>query len=181
MATLGPTARRKAALAEVLEEADGYPAVGDYPEGAKEEDKVYMNETSSGILYAAMGVAQGYQSQIKVLVSVAAPGSRTPVGDDPVIHRMAVVESTETPGLGENIKAVEKDVSVWGAMAGEKPTPQRPWFQEQFSGKRLSDLVVEKRPGTDRIAAVTGATITSRAATGKKHHFTRESRKLFLI
>jgi Na+-translocating ferredoxin:NAD+ oxidoreductase RnfG subunit len=155
-----------AALAEVLGEAEDYAVVGKYdPEEIKKKGKVYMNQTSSGVLYAALGTAQGYQSQIKVLVSVKATTPGQPVADDPAIHTMTVVQSQETPGLGENIKAVEKDVSVWGALAGQKPSPQRPRFQEQFSGKRLSDLVIEKRADTDKIAAVTGATITSTAAT----------------
>ncbi|MHC5034855.1 MAG: FMN-binding protein [Planctomycetota bacterium] len=153
------------ALAEVLGEAEDYPVVGEYPEQTEEQDKVYMNQTSSGVLYAALGTAQGYQSQIRVLVSVKAATAGQPVGDDPAVHTMTVVESQETPGLGENIKAVEKDVSIWGAVAGQKPSPQRPRFQDQFSGKRLSDLVIEKRADTDKIAAVTGATITSTAAT----------------
>jgi Na+-translocating ferredoxin:NAD+ oxidoreductase RnfG subunit len=117
------------------------------------------------VLYAGMGAAQGYSSEIKVLVSVRAEEAGRPLGDDPVIHRMAVVSSQETPGLGENINLVEKDVSVWGAVAGEKSTPGRPWFQEQFSGKRLSDLIVETTRETDKVAAVTGATISSTAAT----------------
>ena len=67
--------------------------------------------------------------------------------------------------LGEKIRDVEKDVSIWGAIAGQKSTPGRPWFQEQFSNKRLSDLVVEKRKDSEKIAALTGATITSEATT----------------
>jgi electron transport complex protein RnfG len=143
--------------------------VGEYGPNATEEEKVYVHSTDGAVLYAATGVAQGYQSPIKVLVAVEADGPDTPLSDNPVIHRMAVVSSQETPGLGETINQVDKDVSVWAALAGrggESPSDaKRPGFQDQFTGKRLSDLVVEKTPGTDKIQALTGATITSKAAT----------------
>jgi Na+-translocating ferredoxin:NAD+ oxidoreductase RnfG subunit len=156
------------ALADVLGEARTYPVVGQYDAATPDMDKVYENRTEGMVLYAAMGVAHGYQSDVRVLVSVKAAAPSSPAGDDPEIYRMTVVSSTETPGLGEEIKTAQKDVSIWAAIAGERQQegpPKRPWFQEQFSGKRLSDLVVEKNPDTRRIMAVTGATITSKAAT----------------
>lgn len=150
-------------LADVLGEAESYLTVIQYADDVPDEARVYVSTADPGILYAAMGAAQGYQSQIKVLVSVRASAPNTPVDDAPVIHRLTVVSSQETPGLGENIKAVEKDVSIWSVMAGAEATPKRPWFQEQFSGKRLSDIMVEKRADTDKIVPVTGATMTSKA------------------
>ncbi len=151
-------------LGVVLPGAETDDTVGTYADGSL-EDRVYAKQTSEGLLYAAMGSAQGYQSQVKVLVSVKGEAPEQPLGDNPKIHRMAVVSSQETPGLGQQIQAVEKSVSVWAAAAGHEQEPKRPWFQEQFSGKRLEDLVVEKQEDTDKIAALTGATITSRAAT----------------
>jgi RnfABCDGE-type electron transport complex G subunit len=147
------------------EELPNYETLGEYPDDTVLQERVFVAETGSGVLYAAMGQAQGYQSLVKVLVAVAAPAPNMPVPDDPQIHGLVVVESQETPGLGEQMKAVEKDVSLWGALAGEQSAAGRPWFQEQFSGKKLSDLEVVKREDTDKIAALTGATITSRAAT----------------
>jgi len=159
------------ALAGVLGEAEEYPVVGAYPSGTKDEDKVYVNATSAGVLYAAMGEAQGYQSVIKVLVSVEASAPETPVGDDPVIHEVAVVDSRETPGIGEEIKAVEKDVSIWAKVAGAQETPKKPRFLAQFGAngangpKRVSDLGSDDGKSVGRIVAVTGATMTSRAVT----------------
>jgi RnfABCDGE-type electron transport complex G subunit len=152
-------------LADVLGEADSYRTVGEYDVSVADLDKVYVNQMDGDVLYAATGAAQGYQSTVTVLVAVRAERAGAAVGEDPVIHRMAVVSSQETPGLGENIRHVEKDRSIWRALLGGRESPRRPWFQEQFAGKRLSDLVVEKRQDTGRIAAVTGATITSRATT----------------
>ena len=107
-----------------------------------------------------MGSAQGYQSLVKVLVSVKADAPDTPLGKDPVIHRMAIVSSQETPGLGENAKAVQQDVSFWAALSGARSKATRPWFQEQFSDKSLSDLVVVKKKG-DR---------QHRGPHGRHHH-----------
>lgn len=156
-------------LADVFGEAANPSPLGDYPEGTDAQYRVYAAETGSGIRYAAMGSAQGYQSKITVLVSVDAQESGVPLGDDAIIFRLAVVSSNETPGLGENMRKVEADVSLWGAIFGRgKGTgsvKKRPVFQEQFSGKRLSDLVVEKEANTDKIFPVTGATITSKAVT----------------
>ncbi|KPK63158.1 MAG: hypothetical protein AMK73_05350 [Planctomycetes bacterium SM23_32] len=165
------------ALEAVLGEADRYGVVGNYPEGAAPQDKVYVNAAARPVLYAATGAAQGYQSQIKVLVSVEAPAPDVPVESDAAIHAMAVVQSQETPGLGERIKEVEKDVSIWALLAGKKPTAGRPWFQQQFSGVRLWQLgagAQEPAEGSEaaetrataparEVAAITGATVTSTA------------------
>ncbi|GAF92780.1 unnamed protein product, partial [marine sediment metagenome] len=51
------------ALAAVLGDGESYPTVGDYESDVPDKDKVYFSETPSGVLYAAMGAAQGYQSQ----------------------------------------------------------------------------------------------------------------------
>ncbi len=153
-------------LALVLGEAEGYDVVGHYPAGTPEEQKVYLSRAGPVPLYAAVGTAKGYSSVIKVLVSVQGRAPGAPVGPDPRIRAVAVVASQETPGLGENIKAVEKDVSLWGKLAGAEPAdgpPKRPWFQEQFSGLRLSDLPAEL-PAAGQVEAITGATITSNAA-----------------
>jgi electron transport complex protein RnfG len=152
-------------LAEVLGTEGTRSTVGDYPPGTSTDDIVYEMKTPTGALYAAMGSHHGYQSEVKVLVSVAAAKPGTPVGDDPVIHTMAVVSSEETPGLGENVKAVQQDVSFWAMLTGGRSKATRPWFQEQFSDKKLSDLVVVKKKTAENIEAMTGATITSKATT----------------
>ncbi len=186
-------------LADVLGSAREYGVVGEYSDETAAEDKVYVNDEVSPVLFAGMGTAQGYQSVVQVLVSVEAASAGAPAGDNPRIHRLKVVASQETPGLGENIKAVEQDASIWAKLFGadgddsdrqphnsnptrsagdgetgttlkaasEPPATEkpRPWFQEQFSGKTLEDLVVDKDPDTDKIVPLTGATITSRATT----------------
>lgn len=135
-------------------------------EGQKEgEADIYVASLDDRARYVVRGAARGYQSRVIVLAAVDAPPEQ-PVPEDPQIYRVAVVSSGETPGLGENINKVQKDVSLWAAMIGRKGKggPRRPWFQNQFSRKRLSDLQVDPT-GEAGITPITGATITSRATT----------------
>lgn len=150
-------------LAVVLGEAENAtPLV----EGKKEgEAQFYAAPLDGRVRYVARGAQQGYQSKVTVLVTVDAPANQ-PLPEDPKIFRVAVVSSGETPGLGENINKVQKNISLWGVMIGhkEKGGSQRPWFQDQFSHKNLSDLHVEKS-SEKGITPITGATITSQATT----------------
>jgi len=160
-------------LASVLGEAPEYSLVGDYPSGTRAQEKVYVNKAGSRILYAATGVARGYHGPVEVLVSVEAAAPNVPVGQDPVIHAMVILESHETLGLGETVKTAEAETSIWGKLAGAGKGSQavrRPWFEEQFSGKRLSDLVVARHGDADNAAAVTSATPATEAAHANPDH-----------
>ncbi|MHC4789296.1 MAG: FMN-binding protein [Planctomycetota bacterium] len=148
----------QAALAQVLGEADGYAEVGQYPAEAGERERVYAKQAPSGALYAAMGSAKGYGGPVRVLVSVRAEQLGAPASGNPTIHAMTVVESQETPGLGENIRAVQKDVSIWAKLTGKgQETLRRPWFQEQFSGLRLADLGGGETGDAEELPVETGA------------------------
>ena len=132
--------------------------------------KVYIGYDGQGkrIAYAATGEAQGYQSTVELLVSVKPdPAVATRVPENPEVLKMRVVASQETPGLGENIKKIEVDESLWGAMTrkGEEEEKEAvPAFQAQFTGKRLDQLRVVTVEDPTALMAVTGATITSNAA-----------------
>ncbi|MFP4056313.1 MAG: FMN-binding protein [Candidatus Brocadiia bacterium] len=102
-------------------------------------------------LYAAQGEAQGYQSRIKV---VAAVDQSVEKGlQEATIQAIKVVSQAETPGLGNHCVDA--------------------WFQAQFRGLPVPMLEVDKtaqrrRPGAEGsdqqpVAAITGATITSKA------------------
>ncbi|MBU3160361.1 RnfABCDGE type electron transport complex subunit G [Clostridium frigoris] len=87
--------------------------------------------------YVVPAESKGYGGAIKMLVAV------TPQGK---IIEFTILESKETPGLGDN--------------AGKDP------FRNQFKGKAVKDLEVTKDPTkANNIQAMTGATISSKAVT----------------
>lgn len=89
------------------------------------------------IAYVVPAESKGYGGAIKMLVSV------TPQGK---IINFDILESKETPGLGDN--------------ASKEP------FKGQFKDKEAKDLeVVKDATKVDNIQAMTGATISSKAVT----------------
>ena len=79
----------------------------------------------------------GYEGVMQLLTAINPDGS---------VIEYIITAHKETPGLGDR--------------AGKSP------FKDQFAGKKLDDLVVVKDPtNTVNIQAMTGATISSRAAT----------------
>jgi len=86
--------------------------------------------------YIAEGYGKGYSSYIHILASV---------DRDFLIRKISILGHAETPGLGDEI---EKD-----------------YFLNQFEGKSADNLVVIKGETEDKIVAITGATISTRAVT----------------
>lgn len=86
--------------------------------------------------YIVEGYGKGYSSYIHVLTSV---------DRDFIVKKIKIQGHGETPGLGDEI---EKDA-----------------FLGQFEGKGVDGLEVIKGETTDKIQAITGATISSRAVT----------------
>jgi len=90
----------------------------------------------SDIGYIVEGFGKGYSSYIHVLASV---------DKNFIVQKISVLGHGETPGLGDEI---EKD-----------------YFLSQFKGRSAENLVVIKGETPDKIQAITGATISSRAVT----------------
>lgn len=86
--------------------------------------------------YIVESYGKGYSSYINVLVSV---------DKDFTVQKVSILHHAETPGLGDEI---EKD-----------------YFLNQFAGKTVDHLIVQKRETQEDIQAITGATISSRAVT----------------
>ncbi len=86
--------------------------------------------------YIAEGFGKGYSSYIHVLTSV---------DKNFIVQKISVLGHGETPGLGDEI---EKD-----------------YFLNRFVGKSVDNLVVIKGETADKIQAITGATISTRAVT----------------
>lgn len=107
----------------------------------KDEKTGKMKETKEcigpeDIGYIAEGFGKGYSSYIHVLASV---------DKNFIIKKVTILGHGETPGLGDEI---EKD-----------------YFLNRFVGKNSDNLVVIKAETADKIEAITGATISSRAVT----------------
>ncbi|MBF0472489.1 MAG: RnfABCDGE type electron transport complex subunit G [Nitrospirae bacterium] len=86
--------------------------------------------------YVVESYGKGYSSFINILVAV---------DKDLKITKMNILQHAETPGLGDGI--------------------ENPSFKDQFIGKDLDHLVLVKGEANGNIAAITGATISSRAVT----------------
>jgi len=98
-------------------------------------------DTTEPVGYVFLAFGKGYSSTIEMVVGVDLAGTVTGI---------SIVGQQETPGLGAKITEVRYGES--GA-----------WFQRQFKGKTVSQLLVDKDGG--EIDSITGATISSRAVT----------------
>jgi len=107
----------------------------------KDEKTGEMKEESEclnpqDIGYIAETFGKGYSSYINILVSV---------DRNFVVKKINVLHHGETPGLGDEI--------------------EKEYFLNQFEGKAADNLVVVKGETVNKIQAITGATISSRAVT----------------
>lgn len=88
------------------------------------------------IAYIVEGFGKGYSSYIHILTSV---------DTDFIVKKISILSHGETPGLGDEI--------------------QKDYFLNQFEGRSADNLIVVKGETPDKIQAITGATISSRAVT----------------
>lgn len=100
--------------------------------------EVYTAKAGSDIIGYAIKVApKGYAGAVEVVVGISADGT---------VQGIKVGNNNETPGLGKNAAT--------------------PKFQDQFAGKTWDSMINVIKSGTPKdneIAAIAGATITSRA------------------
>ena len=88
--------------------------------------------------YCVRAAASGYNGYIRLIAGVDPDGA---------IEGVAVLEHSETPGLGAKINEI-------------RPGESEPWFLRQFKGKSARTIAIKKD-----IDAITGATISSKAVT----------------
>ena len=88
--------------------------------------------------YCVRVAGSGYNGYIRMIAGVDLNGT---------IQGVAVLEHSETPGLGAKINEI-------------RPGESEPWFLKQFKGKSAGTLAIKKD-----IDAITGATISSKAVT----------------
>jgi len=102
-----------------------------------ETDTFIAQKGGKKVAYIIPTAPKGYGGPIKMLTAVSMDGT---------VMDYTVLEANETPGLGDR-----------GAKSP---------FKDQFKGKKLENLEVTKSASEkDKIQAMTGATISSRAFT----------------
>ncbi len=146
--------------AEVGEPVD-VPAAADGSTPAFTYYKVKTVENGTEkVWYATIGSSDKcYTSSVPIQIMVGADETLT-------LRRIAVVKSSETPGLGEAIKDVEKSFFLTDIFRGKKQEDKGPDYDKrkwlkQFNNLPKDGLELKKDGGA--IDAVAGATITSRA------------------
>ncbi len=128
---------RKAGASEVLERSTKrVRKKGDWEPWHKHAEYFEVVEDGDVVGYIVEGYGKGYSSYIHLLAAVT-PDFR--------IRKINVISHAETPGLGDEIELAE--------------------FKDQFRGKTLEQLEVVKGETDDKIQAITGATISTRAVT----------------
>ena len=125
---------KNAAMQEVLPDADGFEEVGNTEEIAEIQKGI---KDGAPIGYAIRVISKGYADPIDIMIGVTTDG---------VVQGIEILDSNETPGLGDNAS--------------------EPSFTDQFKEKSTILKVLKgSNPGDDEISAITGATITSEAVT----------------
>jgi len=103
--------------------------------------EIYLAKAGENVVGYAVKVApKGYGGAVEIVAGITTDGT---------LQGIKVGNNNETPGLGKNAAT--------------------PKFQEQFSGKNWSnpiDVIKSGTPKDNEIAALSGATITSRAVAG---------------
>ena len=129
---------KKAALMTMIPEADkdGIQSIGKWEPHHKHAGYYVAKKGNEEIGYIIEGFGKGYSSYINVLVSV---------DKNFTVKKVSILHHAETPGLGDEI---EKD-----------------YFLKRFENKSVDNLVVVKGETKDKVEAISGATISSRAVT----------------
>lgn len=143
-------AARQEAYKQVLSEADKFEPYADFDAAAAKKAVAEIEGTVIDEVVAAKKGSQdagyvitvtdknGYGGNIQVSVGIL---------PDKTVNGIAILSINETAGLGMNAK--------------------KPEFYEQYAGKKTESFYVSKDGGNgEKIQAISGATITSRAVTG---------------
>jgi Na+-translocating ferredoxin:NAD+ oxidoreductase RnfG subunit len=145
------------ALAEVLGTSDGIEKVSEDPD-------VYVAEKDGRKIYAAEGGAQGYSSEVQIVLSAErAPDGRL------LIVAVRVKSQQETPGLGTLIADQVTTDTFWSWIgSGFSSTDDGPAeyeFLGKFPGKTKANMRVTKdaSEADQAILGISGATISSDA------------------
>ena len=127
---------KEAALKTMMPEADKIEVMGKWEPHHKHAEYYIAKKGNEELGYIVESFGKGYSSYINILVSV---------DKNFTVKKINILHHAETPGLGDEI---EKD-----------------YFLKRFEGKTVDTLVVIKGETADKVEAISGATISSRAVT----------------
>lgn len=133
----GPTAKAKAEQMKEESMRGLVPQADTFTPVAGEKDTFVAEKGGKKIAYIIPTAPKGYGGPIKMLTAVSVDG---------IVLDYVALEANETPGLGDR--------------GAKEP------FKSQLKGKKVEGLEVTKDPNQkDKVQAMTGATISSRAFT----------------
>ena len=128
---------KKAGASEIEQYSDyGIKKVGDWNPWHKHAEFFEVMDGEEQVGYIVETFGKGYSSYPDIYASI---------DKDYVVKKIEVLSHAETPGLGDEIML--------------------DWFKDMYRGKTLDQLVVIKGDAGDKIQAITGATISTRAVT----------------
>ncbi|MBI4849699.1 MAG: RnfABCDGE type electron transport complex subunit G [Nitrospirae bacterium] len=127
---------KEAALKTMMPDADKIEEIGKWEPHHKHAGYYVAKKDNEDIGYIVESFGKGYSSYINMLVAV---------DKNFTVKKINILHHAETPGLGDEI---EKD-----------------YFLSRFAGKTVDTLVVIKGDTADKVEAISGATISSRAVT----------------
>lgn len=127
---------KEAALKTMIPDADKIELLGEWSPHHKHAGYYAAKKGGENIGYVVEGFGKGYSSYINFLAAV---------DRNFTVKKIKILHHAETPGLGDEI---EKD-----------------YFLDRFPGKTVDTLVVIKGETADKVEAISGATISSRAVT----------------
>lgn len=128
-------AKKIVALKKMIPGADKVEPLGKWDICDRQADYFKVSKSNGELCgYVIESYGKGYSSFIHTMLAV---DSSMKVTNITILHHV------ETPGLGDAVEAPE--------------------WQKQFYGKRTDNMQVVKTSGTDKIQAIAGATISSRA------------------
>lgn len=127
---------KQTALKTMMPEADKIEEIGKWEPHHKHAGYYVAKKGNEEVGYIVESFGKGYSSYINMLVSVDKSFT---------VKKVNILHHAETPGLGDE---VEKD-----------------YFLKRFKNKSVDNLVVVKGETQDKVEAISGATISSRAVT----------------
>jgi electron transport complex protein RnfG len=127
---------KEAALRTMMPAADKIEVMGKWEPHHKHAEYYVARKGNEELGYVVEGYGKGYSSYINLLVSL---------DKNLTVQKVSILHHAETPGLGDEI--------------------EKEYFLKRFEGKSVDNLVVIKGETQDKVEAISGATISSRAVT----------------